>query len=147
MPNQKVINSNGFKEFGGVSYTNLNGNSQSMYSQLTKLSLPVDGNEYSTDLAFVATSGSSGQSTLISAVSGKQISVLNYTVVVDEDSTFQFFSSGVSNTPLSGPMALAGNGGISANDNEIMYRTEVGESLVVSNSSGNFGGHLSYKIG
>ena len=44
-------------------------------------------------------------------------------------------------------MAIAANGGVSANDNDIMYRTEVGESLVVNNSAGNFAGHIAYKFG
>jgi len=148
MSNQKVINSNGFKEFGGVSYTNLNGNTQSMSAQLTNSSLPTDGDyEFSTDPSFVAVSGATGQTTLVSAVSGKQISVMSYTIVIDAASTFQIFSSGTSNTAISGPMAIAANGGVSANDNDIMFRTQPGESLVVNNSAGNFAGHIAYKIG
>jgi hypothetical protein len=148
MSNQKVINSNGFKEFGGVSYTNLCGNSQSMEAQLINNSLPTDGDyEFSTDPSFVAISGATGQTTLVNGVSGRQISVMSYTVVVDAASTFQIFSSGTSNTAISGPMAISANGGVSANDNEILFRTQPGESLVVNNSAGNFAGHIAYKIG
>lgn len=148
MSNQKVINSNGFKEFGGVSFTNRGGNTQSMYAQLSNSSLPADGDyRFSTDPSFVAVSGGVGQTTLVTGVEGRQISVMSYTVVVDAASTFQVFSSGTSNTAISGPVSLAANGGVSANDNEIMYRTQVGESLVVNNSAGNFGGHIAYKIG
>ena len=145
---QKVINSNGFKEYGGVSYTNLNGNTQSMSAQLTNTALPTDADyEFSTDPSFVAVSGGTGQTTLVAGVEGRQISVMSYTILVDAASTFQVFSSGTSNTAITGPMALAANGGISANDNEVIYRTQAGESLVVNNSAGNFAGHVAYKIG
>lgn len=148
MSNQKVINSNAFKEFGGVSYTNLNGNTQSMSAKLTNSSLPADGDyEFSEYPSFVAVSGAAGQTTLVAGVDGKQISIMSYTVIVDAASTFQVFSSGTSNTAITGPMALAANGGVSANDNDIIYRTLAGESLVVNNSAGNFGGHVAYKIG
>lgn len=145
---QKVINSNGFKEYGGVSYTNLNGNTQSMSAQLTNTALPTDADyEFSTDPSFVAVSGGTGQTTLVAGVEGREISVMSYTILVDAASTFQVFSSGTSNTAITGPMALAANGGISANDNEVIYRTQAGESLVVNNSAGNFAGHVAYKIG
>tara|TARA_Y100001937_G_C7060116_1_gene303331 strand:+ start:461 stop:916 length:456 start_codon:yes stop_codon:yes gene_type:complete len=147
---QKVINSNGFKEFGGVSHTNLNGNTQSMSAQLSNSSLPTDADyEFSTDPSFVAVSGATGQTTLVAGVDGRQISVMSYTIILDAASTFQIFSSGTSasRTPISGPMAIAANGGVSANDNDIMYRTEAGESLVVNNSAGNFAGHIAYKFG
>ena len=145
---QKVINSNGFKEFSGVSFTNQNGNTQSLDAKLVNTSLPADGYyEFSTEPSFVPVSGATGQTTLVAGVEGRQVSVMSYTVIVDEASTFQVFSSGTSNTAISGPMSLAANGGISANDNEVIYRTQTGESLVVNNSSGNFAGHLAYKIG
>jgi len=148
MSNQKVINSNGFKEFGGVSFTNRGGNTQSMDAQLSNSSLPTDGDyRFSVDPSFVAISGGTGQTTWVAGVEGRQISVMSYTVIVDEASTFQVFSSGTSNTAMTGPMTLAANGGISANDNEVIYRTQTGESLVVNNSAGNFAGHLAYKIG
>lgn len=148
MSNQKVINSNGFKEFGGVSFTNRSGNTQSMDAQLSNSSLPTDGDyRFSVDPSFVAVSGGTGQTTLVAGVNGRQISVMSYTVIVDAASTFQVFSSGTSNTAITGPMALAANGGISANDNEVIYRTQTGESLVVNNSAGNFAGHVAYKIG
>lgn len=148
MSNQKVINSNGFKEFGGVSFTNRSGNTQSMDAQLSNSSLPTDGDyRFSVDPSFVAVSGATGQTTLVAGVNGRQISVMSYTIVVDAASTFQVFSSGTSNTAITGPMALAANGGISANDNEVIYRTQTGESLVVNNSAGNFAGHVAYKIG
>lgn len=44
-------------------------------------------------------------------------------------------------------MAVAANGGVSANDNEIMFRTQPGDDLVVTNSAGNLAGHIAYKIG
>ena len=47
---------------------------------------------------------------------------------------------------LSGGMALVANGGASANDNEPMLRTNVGENLVLVNSAGNLNGHLTYRI-
>ena len=150
---QKVINSNGFKEFGGVSHTNLNGNTQSMSVQLSNSSLPTDADyEFSTDPSFVAISGGTGQTSLVAGVTGRQISVMSYTSIVDAASTFQFWSSGTAEspsdrTPLTGPISLAANGGISANDNEVLFRTDVGESLCANNSAGNFAGHIAYKIG
>ena len=148
MSNQKVINSNGFNEFGGVSYTNLGGNSQSMEAQLTNTAIPTDGDyEFSTEPSFAAISGGVGDTTLVAAVPGKQISVMSYTVVVDAASTFQVFSAGGSNTAITGPMALGANGGVSANDNEVLFRTAPGEALLVNNSAGNFAGHIAYKIG
>lgn len=148
MSKQKSVSSNGFNEFGGVSYVNRCGEVRTLPAQIINTSLPEEGEyEFSTDPSFVAVSGATGQTTLVSAVSGKQISVMSYTIVIDAASTFQIFSSGTSNTAISGPMAIAANGGVSANDNEIMFRTQPGESLVVNNSAGNFAGHIAYKIG
>jgi hypothetical protein len=148
MSKQKSVSSNGFNEFGGVSYVNRCGGTKTLSSQIVNTSLPSEGeNEFSVDPSFVAISGGAGQTTLVTGVQGKEISVMSYTIVVDEASTLQVFSFGTSNTAMTGPMALAANGGISANDNEVIYRTQAGESLVVNNSAGNFAGHLAYKIG
>jgi hypothetical protein len=148
MSKQKAVSSNGFNEYGGVGYVNRCGEIKTLPAQIINTSLPEEGEyEFSTDPSFVAVSGATGQTTLVNGVTGKEISVMSYTIVIDAASTFQIFSSGTSNTAISGPMAIAANGGVSANDNEIMFRTQPGESLVVNNSAGNFAGHIAYKIG
>jgi hypothetical protein len=148
MSKQKAVSSNGFNEYGGVGYVNRCGEIKTLPAQIINTSLPEEGEyEFSTDPSFVAVSGATGQTTLVNGVTGKEISVMSYTIVIDAASTFQIFSSGTSNTAISGPMAIAANGGVSANDNDIMFRTQPGESLVVNNSAGNFAGHIAYKIG
>lgn len=148
MSKQKSVSSNGFNEYGGVSYVNRCGEVKTLSAQIVNTSLPSEGeNEFSVDPSFVAISGGTGETTLVAGVQGKEISVMSYTIILDAASTLQVFSSGTSNTPLTGPMSIAANGGISANDNEVIYRTIAGESLIVNNSAGNFAGHVAYKIG
>jgi len=148
MSNIKVINSNGFNEFGGVSYTNKNGNTASLSSQLVNTSLPTEGAyEYSTEPTFAPIEVGTGTTTLVAGVDGLQISVMSYTMIADSATTVQILSSGTTSTDITGPMAVAANGGVSANDNEIMFRTQPGDGLAISNSVGNLAGHIAYKIG
>lgn len=56
---------------------------------------------------------SSGDNTLVAAVTGKKIRVLAYTLIASGAVTVRF-ESGASGTALSGQMSLASNGGVSA---------------------------------
>ena len=148
--NIKIINANNFNQFGGVVHSDKKGNFKSLTIEKLRTSLPKDGeNQFEYEPKFTPASGAVGNITLVSGVPGVEISVLNYTMTCSAASSIRFFSSGVNTagTPLSGPMTIAANNGISANDNEVLFKTNKGESLTCTNSAGNIGGHLSYKLG
>lgn len=87
----------------------------------------------------------SGDNTLVAAVTGKKIRVLSYVLVASGAVTVRF-ESGASGTALTGQMSLAANGGISAPFNEngyfetaagVLLNLELGGAVSVD-------GHLSY---
>ena len=80
---------------------------------------------------------------IVSAIAGRAIEVVDYTVVAEKASTVEFLSN---NTPLVSGIHFAANGGASVNSNEGVMVTSAGESLQVSTSSGVLGGHLSYRL-
>jgi len=148
--NIKIIDANNFNEFGGVAHADKSGNYKSLSVQEIRSALPTDGNnQFQYETKFAPISGETGNIVLVSGVPGLDVSVLNYTMICNSASAIRFFSSGINTagTPLTGPMTIAENGGISANDNEILFRTNKGESLTCTNSTGLIGGHLSYKLG
>ena len=147
--NIKIIDGNDFNEFGGVTHADKSGNFKSLTVEQIRNSLPTDGqNQFEYEAKFAPISGSTGDVILVSGVPGVDVSVLNYTLLCSAASTVQFFASGVgAGTALSGPMGISANGGISANDNEVLFRTGKGESLICQNSAGTIAGHLSYKLG
>lgn len=93
----------------------------------------------------VISGATSGNNTLVAAVTGKKIRVLSYAIVAAGAVTVRF-ESGADGTALSGVMSLAANGGLSCSFNEggwfetaaaTLLNMELGGAVQVS-------GHLSY---
>ena len=80
---------------------------------------------------------------IVSAIAGRAIEVVDYTVVAEKATTVEFLSN---TTPLVSGVNFAANGGASVNSNDGVMVTSAGESLQVSTSSGVLGGHLSYRL-
>lgn len=94
---------------------------------------------------FVSISGVAGDLTLVPLVPSRQIEVDGYNISCTASgvsTTVRFRSSG---NFLSGPMQIPKDGYISHQDASVM-RTNVGEPLVINNSVGTIGGHLTYRI-
>ena len=87
---------------------------------------------------------SSGDNTIVSAVEGKKIRVLQYALVCSDAVTVQWKSSG--GTALSGAMSFAANGGISCPFSPVgLFETAIGEGLVLNLSAAvQVSGHLVY---
>jgi hypothetical protein len=66
----------------------------------------------------VISAGSSGDNTVVAAVTGKKIRVLAYALVAAGAVTVRF-ESGASGTALTGVMSLAANGGLAVGLNEL----------------------------
>lgn len=94
------------------------------------------------EMRTVAFSGSAETIELVAAVASRVIELNSYTLVCDTDTTIQFKSG---TNYISGPMDVAANGGISTSEGVIMI-TGSGEALNLSNSAGNIGGHITYKV-
>lgn len=148
MSKQKAVSANGFNEYGGVSYVNRCGETKTLSAQIVNTSLPEEGeNQFVVDPAFAPIEAGTGTTTLVAGVDGLQISVMSYVMIASSATTVQIISSGATNTDITGPMVIAANGDVSANDNEIIFRTQPGDDLVVTNSAGSLAGHIAYKIG
>jgi len=146
MSKQKAISSNGFNEYGGVGYVNRSGQIKTLTSQIVNTVLPSEGeNQFVVDPSFSPIEAGTGSTTLIAGVAGLEISVMSYNITASSATSVQFISGG-SNTDITGPMTIAANGSIGS-DNEIIFKTKPGDSLVVTNSAGNIAGHIAYKIG
>lgn len=143
MTSQKIKTGNGFNEGAALVQTNNTGEFSSLSSDLTRTAVPAEEYKYSVAPSFTSVSVGAASGTIVTGVTGRQIEVLSYTLVSDS-ATEARWKSGSNN--LSGGMAFAANGGASANDNEPMLRTNVGENLVLVNSAGNLNGHLTYRI-
>jgi hypothetical protein len=87
---------------------------------------------------------SSGDNTIVALVGGKKIRVLRIVLVVTSAVTAKFKSSG--GTDLTGPMALAANGGMGASFCPLgAFETAVGEGLVLNlGSAVQASGNLTY---
>ena len=90
---------------------------------------------------YATISVNTGSSGVVDAIAGHKIKVLDYVVVCDTNCDVTFYSG---SNAITGTMSLAANGGIS-NNGESM-ETNSGEALLIVTSSGNLGGHLSYRI-
>jgi len=86
---------------------------------------------------------SAGDNTIVAAVTGKKIRVLQYALVVSAATTV-IWKSGT--TPITGDMPFAANGGISSPFSPSgLFETSAGEALVLNLSAGNpVSGHLVY---
>ena len=77
----------------------------------------------------VISAGSSGDNTVVAAVTGKKIRVLSFFLVAAGAVTVRF-ESGASGTALTGVMSLAANGGLSCAHNELgWFETAAGVLL------------------
>jgi hypothetical protein len=93
----------------------------------------------------------SGDTTVVTGISGKRIVVLGYTVLVSADTTLKWKSG---STDLTGPMPVVASGGISPVMSSGTYMDEFGvlkcadgENLVLNSSAtANCGGHLTYRF-
>jgi hypothetical protein len=144
MTSVKIIGGNGFNEGGAVTFTTPTGVvSELPNPALNREELPRDYNMYGITLYAEISAGAETQE-VVAAIAGRQIEVLSYVFVADAASTVTFKSD--TNT-ISGAMAVAANGGASSNgdDNGLML-TNKGEALNITNSAGNLGGHLTYRI-
>lgn len=88
---------------------------------------------------------SSGDNTLVSAVTARKIRVLAYTIVAASAVTVRF-ESGAGGTAMSGQMQIAANGGVSANCGEIGCFETASATLLNLELSGavSVDGHVTY---
>lgn len=93
----------------------------------------------------IINASTSGNNTLVAAVSGKKIRVLSYIIVLGAATTIRFESS-ADGTALTGQMEIAANSGIGASFNPLgHFETVAGELLNLELSgANNADGHLSY---
>jgi hypothetical protein len=143
MSSQKIRTGSGFNEGAALVQTNNTGVFSSLSSDLTRSAVPGEEYRYSTEPSFLSVSIGATTSTLVAAVSGRQIEVISYTILADAATTVTWKSG---STNISGGMTFAANGGASVNDDQAMLRTNVGEALVLVNSAGNINGHITYRI-
>ena len=87
--------------------------------------------------------GENATGVVVSAITGRSIEVVDYTVVSEKSSTVQFLTD---TTPLTSGMPFAANGGASVSSDEGVMVTDNGEALQISTTSGVLGGHLSYRV-
>lgn len=94
---------------------------------------------------FVSVSASSsGNNTIVAAVTGKKIRVLSY-VLVSTTSVTAKFQSGASGTDLTGAMPLGANGVVSASPDQGHFETVAGQLLNLSlGSAVAVSGHITY---
>lgn len=141
----KIIGGNGFNEGGGTVFSTVTGEATDLANPaLNRTALPADYNMYGVDVSVQITAGAATQ-LLAAAIPGRQFEVLSYTFVCDADSTVTFESDA---TVIAGPLAVAANGGAATNasDDSYLFVTEPGEALNITNTAGNVGGHLTYRI-
>lgn len=96
-------------------------------------------------LLFAAISqGAAGTTTLVSADATKKIKVVSYVFVMSAAGTAKFIDS--TPTDLTGAMAIAANGGVSAIGNSFspLFATAVNKSLQIVTTVGAAAGHISY---
>ena len=145
MSSQKIIGGNGFNEGGATVFVTETGETTNLSNpSFTRTAVPQDYYRYGIEESVQITAGAAPQ-LLATGITGRQFEVLSYVFVCDAASTVTFESD---STAIGGPFAAAANGGVSASsgDDDYLFITEVGESLNVTNSAGNIGGHLTYRI-
>lgn len=106
-------------------------------------SLAIDQGDYAPDKVYSASiAATGGNTTVVSAVTGRSIVVDSYVVGATGASTFRFLS-GTGNY-LTGTMGLSANGSVSVSAGAGLI-TVVGEAFVL-NSSAAVGGSITYRI-
>lgn len=144
MSSQKIVGGEGFNEGGATVFTTVTGEATDATNPaLNREELPRDYYMYGI-VEDVAISAAAETQELRAAIAGRQFEVLSYAFVCDAASTVTF-KSGATN--ISGPMSIAANGGVSSDGGgEALFTTAVGEALNITNSAGNVGGHITYRI-
>lgn len=144
MSSQKINGAAGFNEGGATVFTTVTGEATDAANPaLNREELPRDYYMYGI-VEDVAISAAAETQELRAAIAGRQFEVLSYAFVCDAASTVTFKSG---STNISGPMSIAANGGVSSDGGgEALFTTAVGEALNITNSAGNVGGHITYRI-
>jgi predicted secreted protein len=87
----------------------------------------------------------SGDQTVVAAITGKRITVVAYTLVVTNATSLPRWKSGANN--ISGAMAVATNGSVSASSSAGVLATNPGEALILNNATATqLSGHLTYTV-
>lgn len=104
-----------------------------------------DGDTALTPKFAVINVASSGDNTILAAVSGKKIRVLQYTLVCGSAVNVRF-ESGIAGTALTGVMEIAANSGISAPYSPVGHFETASNTLLNLELSGavNVDGHFTY---
>ena len=124
---QKIKNANNYNNGGGVVFASKNG-------LVTNITPPVldsidvqsqyiynyDNPKYEDILA------SSGSPTVVAAIPGRSIRLINYTLLTPLTQTVKWQSG---TTDVSGAMSLDANGGIAQNSEDGLLQTQPGEAL------------------
>lgn len=108
-----------------------------------RASLIIDQGDYAPERSYSASiAATGGNTTLVSAITGKSIVVDSYVVGATGASTFRFLSG--TGTYLTGIMGLSANGSVSVSAGAGLTTT-AGEALIL-NSSAAVGGSITYRI-
>jgi hypothetical protein len=144
MSSQKIVGGEGFNEGGATVFTTVTGEATDATNPaLNREELPRDYYMYGI-VENVAISAAAETQELRAAIAGRQFEVLSYAFICDAASTVTF-KSGTTN--ISGAMSIAANRGVSSDGGgESLFTTAVGEALNITNSAGNVGGHITYRI-
>ena len=143
MSSQKIVSGSDFNEGAALVRANKTGGFSSLSSDIERASAPAEAYRFSVDPTFAPISVGAATDTLVAGVPGRAVEVLGYTLITDSE-TQVVWKSGSTN--ISGTMTFAANAGATVNDNEPVFRTNIGEGLAISNSAGNVNGHLTYRI-
>lgn len=145
MSSQKIVGGEGFNEGGATVFTTVTGEATDAANPaLNREELPRDYYMYGiTESAQINTAVATD--VIRAGIPGRQIEVLSYAFVADAATTVTFEDTNAAD--LAGPFPVAANGGVSADGGgDELFTTPKGEGLSVSNTAGNIGGHITYRI-
>jgi len=107
--------------------------------------MPIDLNLY--DLKYAVVNATAlGANTVVSAVPGRKIKVLAYSLITNTAITVKWQSA---TTDISGPLSLAANGGTNVESALGLFETNIGEALNLNESgavAATVGGHVTYVL-
>ena len=93
---------------------------------------------------YAVISAGAGDNSIVAAVTGKKIRVIQYTLTCDTaDATYRF-ESGAGGTALTGVIPMADNGAVSAMCEQGLFETAAGAALSLEATAGAFYGHCAY---
>lgn len=145
MSTQKIINSNGYNQGSAVVAVDMFGN----YKVLSPdVSIPVDTDDAyalaEDNPKFAVITATSGAPTVVAAITGRKIRVLEY---VFTSTTAQGVKWQSGSTDLSGNITIDANGGISAKNELGLVETAAGEALKLTpDGAGTINGHIVYVV-